>query len=509
MGSSFRNRMAAVGTVLFRMLPAAFLCGCAVSCVSVSPRPGWVRTGKSDDGLYRYRLGTAERAASEADAREAAYRDASEKMRLDLPAPLSAKPGEKAEFRQTIRVPDGAYAEKCVNGWNAWVLAGFERAELESVRGGIEQGNALAGQWAELMRLKGQSRYAEAEALAARMTAGYGDPLFPPVSMEVLRQEGRRLTDLKEEVELQAVWRELESARRGGDWAGARQRLATLESRTRSGLTLPYDSGVLRTLAVKIDREERGALLSGMWERVMGLERSGDAQGALVLARQIQGEAAQADGLRFSLEELDLKTADLLAGLGRPNEARSLYEALAEKYPARRVEMDAQLAKLPPAPKAWPLKARWKGGPVALFCVVREKGAIRPFPELAGNLAGEFSKAEMLSVDLCGRMDSTQLAAFFERGETGGLSKAAEAADARVILTVLYDVGPAPPADSLNIVDTRVRFSVRRPNGAPAYEDQFKGVSGGLTPSRWAENTAGTLLDNRPDKYLIPKAPPL
>ncbi len=501
--------MAAAGAVLFRMLPAAFLCGCAVSCVSVSPRPSWVRTGKSDDGLYRYRLGAAERLDSEADAREAAYWDAAEKMRLDLPAPLSAKPGEKAEFRQTIRVPDGAYAEKSGKGWSAWVLTGFERAELASLRRGIVQGNVLAGQWAELMRLKGQGRYAEAEALAARMTAGYGDPLFPPSSLEALSQEGRRLTDLKEEVELQAVWRELESARRGGDWAGARQRLAALEGRYRSGLTLPYDSGGLKTLAVKIDREERGARLSGLWERVSGLERSGDAQEALALAKQIQAEAAQADGLRFSLEELDLKAADLLAGLGRANEARSLYEALAEKNPIRQVDWESRLAKLPPAPKAWPLKARWKGGPVALICGVRENGAIRPFPELAGKLAGEFSKAEMLSVDLCGRMDSTQLAAFFERGETGGLSKAAEAADARVILTVLYDVGPVPPADSLNIVDTRVRFSVRRSNGAPAYEDQFKAVSEGLTPSRWAENTTGTLLDNRPDKYLIPKAPPL
>jgi len=496
----------AAAVVIFRAAAAVFLCAWTLSCTTVTPGPGWIRTGKADDGLYRYCLGKAERAASEAEAREAAYRNAADRMRLDLPTPLSARPGETVLFLQTIRVPDGAYAEPVGRGWNAWVLAGFARTELETLRRRIEQGNRLTGAWTELLRLKNQSRYEEAEALAARMTAGYDDPLFPPVSLEVLRQEGRRLTDLKEARDLRRLWQEMESARRGGDWAGARQRLAVLENRYRTGLDLPFDSGGLKTVEVKIDREERGARLSALWAQVPGLEARGEFQEALETVKRIQGEAAQADGLKFGLDEVDMKGADLLAGLGKANEARGFYEALMERTPSRAAEIRARLAKLPPAPRAWPLKARWKGGPVALLCAVRENGAIRPFSELTGKLAAEFAQAELRTIDVSGSMTAGALDGMFGSGDPGGAAMAAETSDAKVFLAVLYDIGPAPKPGGYDMIDTRVRFWVYRPDGTTLYADQFKAVSAGSAAARWAEYTVGVLLDPRPGKYLIPKA---
>lgn len=142
-------------------------------------RPLWISQPKSDDSMYLYRIGQATGAATEEDARAAAFMNALERLAMEILSTLEIE-GDTAVLRSHIEfqgaeiLPHAMHMEAGEGGYSCWVQVSFPRTEKDRVLAEVEAGRQLERTWeaAQAAFLRGDFGEAQAGLLSVLNATG-------------------------------------------------------------------------------------------------------------------------------------------------------------------------------------------------------------------------------------------------------------------------------------------------------------------------------------------------
>ncbi len=130
---SFRGRLALIASLASVLLASSLP---AHARRAQPERPDWIASPKSSDSMYVYVVGHAAGQAGEADARDAATRDARQKLagQIDSDTPVPAAKIHGAEV-----VPGCVYTEVTSKGIECWVQMSYSIAEKKKLAAKLER----------------------------------------------------------------------------------------------------------------------------------------------------------------------------------------------------------------------------------------------------------------------------------------------------------------------------------------------------------------------------------
>lgn len=172
-----------------------------------------------------------------------------------------------------------------------------------------------------------------------------------------------------------------------------------------------FPKNEINTITRRIDF---GRQLSWSFQSAQAAFNKGESENAESLIVKIIDNYNEGLGQEFVLEQAHMLAGDVYGhrGLNRPHDARRHYRVVRDSRSQdptisslRRDAIDQlrDLDRNHPEPLAWPLKDRWRNGPVGLLALVKEGGEYRPADLIISSIGGYLGEAGIAYQDITAR----------------------------------------------------------------------------------------------------------